>query len=555
MEITDGAYIVDGVVGITITAADKFNDITGLTLSSNSFNGGSLGEVTDNDDGTYTTSYTVVEGHADVADGGDVVVALGFTDAAGNVGTITEVVSLSGESIDANSPTIASVEITDGAYIVDGVVGITITAADKFNDIMGLTLSSNSFNGGSLGAVTDNNDGTYTTSYTVVEGHADVADGGDVVVALGFTDAAGNVGAITEVVSLSGESIDANSPTIASVEITDGAYIVDGVVGITITVADKFNDITGLTLSSNSFNGGSLGEVTDNDDGTYTTSYTVVEGHADVADGGDVVVELGFSDAAGNVGAITEVVSLSGESIDANSPTIASVEITDGAYIVDGVVGIAITAADKFNDITGLTLSSNSFNGGSLGEVTDNNDGTYTTSYTVVEGHADVADGGDVVVALGFTDAAGNVGTITEVVSLSGESIDANSPTIASVEITDGAYIVDGVVGITITAADKFNDITGLTLSSNSFNGGSLGEVTDNNDGTYTTSYTVVEGHADVADGGDVVVALGFTDAAGNVGTITEVVSLSGESIDANSPTIASVEITDGAYIVSPEKL
>ena len=550
VEITDGAYIVDGVVGITITAADKFNDITGLTLSSNSFNGGSLGEVTDNDDGTYTTSYTVVEGHADVADGGDVVVALGFTDAAGNVGTITEVVSLSGESIDANSPTIASVEITDGAYIVDGVVGITITAADKFNDITGLTLLSNSFNGGSLGAVTDNNDGTYTTSYTVVEGHADVADGGDVVVALGFTDAAGNVGAITEVVSLSGESIDANSPTIASVEITDGAYIVDGVVGITITVADKFNDITGLTLSSNSFNGGSLGEVTDNDDGTYTTSYTVVEGHADVADGGDVVVELGFSDAAGNVGAITEVVSLSGESIDANSPTIASVEITDGAYIVDGVVGIAITAADKFNDITGLTLSSNSFNGGSLGEVTDNNDGTYTTSYTVVEGHADVADGGDVVVALGFTDAAGNVGTITEVVSLSGESIDANSPTIASVEITDGAYIVDGVVGITITAADKFNDITGLTLSSNSFNGGSLGEVTDNNDGTYTTSYTVVEGHADVADGGDVVVALGFTDAAGNVGTITEVVSLSGESIDANSPTIASVEITDGAYIV-----
>ena len=548
--VADGTHIVDGVVEINITASDKFNDVTGLTLSSNSFNGGSLGDVTDNADGTYTTSYTVVEGHADVADGGDVVVNLAFSDAAGNVGATITTVSLSGESIDANSPTIASVVVADGAYIVGDVVEINITAADNFNDITGLTLSSNSFNGGSLGDVTDNDDGTYTTSYTIVEGHADVADGQDVIVELAFTDAAGNVGATTTAVSLDGESIDANSPTIASVVVADGAYIVGDVVEINITAADNFNDITGLTLSSNSFNGGSLGTVTDNADGTYTTSYTVVEGHADVADGGNVVVDLAFTDAAGNVGATTTTVSLAGENIDANSPTIDSVVVADGTHIVDGVVGITITATDKFNDVTGLTLSSNSFNGGSLGDVTDNDDGTYTTSYTVVEGHADVADGGDVIVELGFTDAAGNVGAVTEVVSFSGESIDANSPTIASVEITDGAYIVDGVVGITITAADKFNDITGLTLSSNSFNGGSLGEVTDNNDGSYTTTYTVVEGHADVADGEDVIVELAFTDAAGNVGATTTAVSLAGESIDANSPTIASVVVADGAYIV-----
>ena len=391
--------------------------------------------------------------------------------------------------------------------------------------------------------MTDNNDGTYTTSYTVVEGHADVADGEDVIVELAFTDAAGNVGATTTAVSLAGESIDANSPTIDSVVVADGAYIVGNVVEINITASDNFNDITGLELSSNSFNGGSLGDVTDNADGTYTTSYTVVEGHADVADGEDVIVELAFTDAAGNVGATTTAVSLAGESIDANSPTIASVVVADGAYIVGDVVEINITASDNFNDITGLELSSNSFNGGSLGDVTDNADGTYTTSYTVVEGHADVADGADVVVDLAFTDAAGNVGATTTTVSLAGESIDANSPAIEKLSVEAGMHKIGAIVEINITAKDNE---AGLTLLNKTFNGETLGTVIDNGDGTYTTSYKVANGNTDVADEGTVEVDLSFnSDTAGNEGiATTSVILASGTSIDANNPIIDTAQTT-----------
>merc|ERR1712202_14243 len=56
--------------------------------------------------------------------------------------------------------------------------------------------------------------GTYTATYTVVEGDVDVADGANVTTSLAFTDAAGNVGATTPTVTLDGESIDATPPEI-----------------------------------------------------------------------------------------------------------------------------------------------------------------------------------------------------------------------------------------------------------------------------------------------------------------------------------------------------
>ena len=536
ISLDTGAHKVGTSVGITITA---YADESGLTFASTIFNGQNLDEITDNNDGTYTSSYTVVEGDPDVAAGGAVAVDLAFTsDAAGNAGIDITYVDLGDDtSIDANSPSIADISVAEGAHIVGATVELNITAS---NNEPGLTLSSKTFNGKELGAVTDNGDGNYTTSYTVEEGDNDIAAGGIVDVNLAFSDSSNNTGtAITSVSLATGTSIDANSPSIESVSVEQGTHKVGAAVEVVITAS---NNETGLTLTSNTFNGEQL-TAGDASNGIYTFTYTVVETNTDVADGADVVVDLAFSDTAGNtVAALSSVGLSSGTSIDANSPTIANVSVAEGIHKVGSVVELTITAS---NNEPGLTLSSKTFNGQELGAVIDKGDGNYTASYTVKEGDNDIAAGGSVDVNLAFSDSSDNTGTATTSVSLtSGTSIDANSPTIANVSVESGTHKVGSEVEVVITAS---NNETGLTLTSDTFNGAELAAGAANN-GIYTFTYTVVEGHPDVGADENVTVDLAFSDSSGNTDTATTSVRLtSGTSIDANSPhqTIDTIAISD----------
>ena len=231
--------------------------------------------------------------------------------------------------------------------------------------------------------------------------------------------------------------------------------------------------------------------------------------------------------------------------VDTAAPTISSsVRATSGTYGIGALVPLTLTASES-----GLTLTRNSFNGQSLGEVIDNNDGTYTTSYTVVENDTDIADGGSVITDLAFTDPAGNAGTATESITLSGANIDAHRPTISSVSVEAGTHGIGDSVAIIITAGA---DETGLDLTSTTFNGATLGEVSDNGDGTYSTTYVVEEGNTHVADGGSVSVDLAFTDVAGNTGTTFDTVTLDpGTSIDTTPPTqtISDIDIDDDSGV------
>ena len=230
--------------------------------------------------------------------------------------------------------------------------------------------------------------------------------------------------------------------------------------------------------------------------------------------------------------------------VDTAAPTIASVSATSGTYGIGASVPLTLTASES-----GLTLTSNSFNGQSLGTVTDNNDGTYTTSYTIVENDADIADGGSVTTDLAFTDPAGNPGTATTSVTLSGASIDAHRPTIDSVSVAAGTHGIGDSVAITITAG---GNESGLNLTSTTFNGATLGAVTDNGGGTYSTTYVVEEGNPHVADGGAVSVNLAFTDPADNVGIAFNTVTLAtGTSIDTTPPTqtISDINISDDSGV------
>ena len=121
------------------------------------------------------------------------------------------------------------------------------------------------------------------------------------------------------------------------------------------------------------------------------------------------------------------------------------------------------------------------------------------------------------------------------------------APTIASVSVASGSYKIGDTVAVTVT---ETNAETGLTLSGE-FNGQTLTSITDNGDGTYTGTYTVMASDPDIADSSTVNTALVLTDTAGNASPAHRAVTLSGESIDATAPLLSGSSPVDGATAVA----
>ena len=500
--VASGVYGVGDDVVITLTTSA--ND-TGLTLVRNSFNGATLGALIDNGDGTYTTTYTVTEGDADLADGDSVITAIAFVDSVGNLGDTIESLPLEGTSIDANSPSVDSIVVDSGIYKVGDYVTYTIIAS---NNEAGLILSTlDTFAGARLEGVSDNRDGTYSARYTVEEGDADVADGGAVDVNISFTDSAGNDGPSFTTTNLpAGTSIDANSPGIALVSVAAGSYGVGVAVPVTVT-AD--NAEIGLSLSSRRFNGNNLTGITDNLNGSYSASYIVEEGDTDVADGRTVVTNLAFADPSGNVGAAENLITLSGASIDANSPTITSISVAAGDYIVGDDIVITITAGAQENDL-GLK-SGSSFHGQELSEFKGtSSDGVYTAIYTVAVGDASLAYQDTVSVNIALIDATGNESAAVTEFTLGNTSTDTTVPSIYDVFVSEDNIIntQDDLTRISVTGSTtnvennrpvdiEIGDVfAGALVSADQDNNGGFSAIVNLSsikDGTYPVTVDVTD--------------------------------------------------------------
>ena len=547
LTIPAGTYAIGDTIEIAISA---LNAETNLFLADgSSFNGQDLTGFSsvDGQDGDYLVTYTVTEGDSDVADGSSVTTSIALADASGNPSPEIPSVLLSGASIDANRPNITSIVVASGVYGVGDDVVITLTTSA--NDT-GLTLVRNSFNGATLGALINNGDGTYTTTYTVTEGDTDLADGDTVITAIAFIDSVGNLGDTIESLPLEGTSIDANSPSVDSIVVDPGIYKVGDYVTYTIIAS---NNEAGLILSTlDTFAGARLEGVSDNRDGTYSARYTVEEGDADVADGGAVDVNISFTDSAGNDGPSFTTTNLpAGTSIDANSPGIALVSVAAGSYGVGVAVPVTVTAD---NAEIGLSLSSRRFNGNNLTGITDNLNGSYSASYIVEEGDTDVADGRTVVTNLAFADPSGNVGAAENLITLSGASIDANSPTITSISVAAGDYIVGDDIVITITAGAQENDL-GLK-SGSSFHGQELSEFKGtSSDGVYTAIYTVAVGDASLAYQDTVSVNIALIDATGNESAAVTEFTLGNTSTDTTVPSIYDVFVSEDNIINTQDDL
>ncbi len=631
VSVADGAYTVGDTVLVTVTAAPdtEGNPATGLTLSG-SFNGRDLTNIdNDNDDGTYTGTYTVIGGDPDVADGGTVTTALVLTDTAANRSSPTSTtVTLSGESItgtpqDTTAPLLlshtpaddatavaagANIVLTFDSAIALGSGSITLVNADNPDDnrVIDVTAHSDQLSINTDGTVLTINPSANLAGETGY--HLEIESGA-------ITDVSGNpYGGIAEgdtetlnfETAIDTSTIVFDLTTGLSSDHSGQTFAADTTYTIYIRVDSDSADIT--------LHEGERWTVANNL-GTDDQLILVGDGSAILGKGGNAVsrindprlgfigwhtgaaatavaanllvtgrFERAYSGAANDVDLWSETVPASVQtptplaalppSVSAPVvvvPVISAVSVADGTHGINETVVVTVTAA---NNVTGLTLSG-SFNGQELTNIdNDNTDGTYTGTYTVTPGDADVAAGGTVRTALVLTDAEGNASEVLTEVTLSEQSIiDANAPTVTAVSIpAAGTYGTGDTLDFTVqfseavslTAADSSGNIAStLTLSLGSNTGGTGKSVeatyvsgSGSGSNSLTYRYTVAEGDLD-RDGLSVdALALNgdrLADASGNDAILTLTnVDTSGVQVDGVAPLLSSSSPDDNADAVAP---
>ncbi len=509
---------------VTITATEGSSE-AGLTPSNASINGKSV-PLTDQGNGTYTGTYTVTEGDNENSNVETTNITL-----TGPGGTSSSA-SSSGSTltVDGRTPTINSVTIfPDTGNVTTGNDVIIIVAAG--GNETGLTPSNALINGRSI-PLTDQGNGTYRGIYTV--GAGDTQSVNIEAANITLTDAAGNVSGAA---SSSGSSLlvviappetPPAAPTITTVAISpnSGSVKIGGLVTITVT---EGNNEAGLTPSNATFNGKQV-PLSDQGNGTYIGNYVVADGDNDGTNIDATNITLtgtgGSSDPAASSGSTLK--------IDAHKPGISSVGLTPNSGLVKAGDSVTITVTAAGNE-TGLNPSNASINGKSV-PLTDQGNGTYRGTYTVLAGDNQGVNINATNIAL--TDTAGN---ISGSASSTGSTlkVDTQAPSLISVTASpNSGWLKAGAsVNISVTAG---NSETGLTASNASINGKSIA-LTDQGNGTYSGIYT-----AQAADTQGVNInatGITLTDAAGNV-SVSGASSGSTLKVDTQVPVISSVTIS-----------
>jgi adhesin/invasin len=380
---------------------------------------GSLGSVTDNSNGSYTVTLTsgTTAGTATIT---GTVNAVAITD--------TATVTLIPGAADATTSLITAVPTS---MVADGVTTSTVTVqlkdANSNNLISGGDTVSLATDLGTMGSITDNNDGSYTATFTSATTTGTATITGTV-----------NAAAITNsaTVTLTPGPADATTSLVAAAPIS---IVADGVTTSTITVQLKDAFSNNLTIGGDTValatDLGSLGSVTDNSNGTYT---------ATLASG----TTAGTATVTGTVNAVamtdTATVTLTPGAADATTSLITA---TPTSIVADGLtistITVQLTDANSNNLISGGDTVALATDLGSLGSVTDNSDGTYTATLTsaTTTGTATITG---TVNAVAITD--------TETVTLIPGAADATTSLITA---APASIVADGVTTSTITVQLK----------------------------------------------------------------------------------------------------
>ncbi len=320
--------------------------------------------------------------------------------------------------------------------------------------------------------MTDNHNGTYTAIFTATTAGTNNVSGA--IAGQGLTSQAPAITVTPGSVSLARSVISVAPGTVAA----------GGSTTVTLMAKDAQGnqEITGgLSVAFGLGNGvgsGSFGTVTDNHDGTYSATFTGI-----------------------NAGQNTVTATIAGQAITSAAPAItvtqgpvslshSTLAVSPSTIPVDGTATVTLTAKDAQGNpesAGGLVVAFSVGNGsatGGLGAVTDNHNGTYSVVFT-----------------------ATSAGTNTFSATIGGQPVSSTAPSItvtqttlslslSTIGVAAGSIPVGGSTTVTLTARDTGGSQEtsgGLAVAFSVANGsaaGTFGTVTDNHNGTYTSTFT-----------------------------------------------------------------
>jgi hypothetical protein len=458
-----------------------------ITKSSGS---GSIGSVTDNGNGTYSATVT-----APTATGSGVFVATlgGSPVKSGGGSQTTSTVTYTPGAANATQSTLTP---TSASITADGSSTQVLTVQAK--DVNGNNLTSGGSTvtitkqsgSGSIGAVTDNGNGTYTATVT-----APTATGSGVFVAtLGGNPVKSGTGSqTTSTITYTPGAANATQSTLTP---TSSSITANGTATQVLTVQAK--DVNGnnetaggatVTITKQSGTG-TIGSVTDNGNGTYSATVT-----APILVGSGVfVATLGGNPVKSGTGSQTlATVTYVPGTADATQSTLTP---TSASITADGSSTQVLTVQAKDangNNLTagGATVTITKQSGsGTIGSVTDNGNGTYSATVT-----SPTATGSGVFVAT-LGGSAVKSGTGSQTASTVAYTPGAANATQSTLTPTSSSITADGssTQVLTVQAKDvNGNNLTsgGATVTITKQSGsGTIGSVTDNGNGTYSATVT-----------------------------------------------------------------
>ncbi|WPQ53310.1 BapA/Bap/LapF family large adhesin [Acinetobacter baumannii] len=436
-----------------------------------------------NGDGTWTLADNTLPALTD----GPHTITVTATDAAGNVGNDTAVVT-----IDTSLPVVSLDDLTTNDTTPALTGAIDDPTATVVVNVDGIDYPA-----------TNNGDGTWTLADNTLPVLAD----GPHTVSVTATDVAGNVSTpVTGTVT-----VDATAPTLA-ITTDDLALAAGEDANITFTFSEA---VAGFDVSDITVVGGTLTGLTTTDNITWTAVFTPdgtgTAPSIAVADGS-------YTDVAGNLG--------TGDVLDG----------TDG-FIVD-LVAPVVTFADVSTNDTTPALTGTIDDPTATVVVTvdgvdypavNNGDGTWTLADNTLPVLAD----GPHTVSVTATDVAGNVSTpVTGTVT-----VDATAPTLA-ITTDDLALAAGEDANITFTFSEA---VAGFDVSDITVVGGTLTGLTTTDNITWTAVFTPdgtgTAPSIAVADGS-------YTDVVGNLGTGDVLDGTDGFIVDLVAPVVTFADVS-----------
>ena len=530
---------------------------------------------------TYSVTYDPTKGGTDRAPGA-IPISITVQDAAGNPSTTATTITANTLGIDTTAPVVSAVSFASSPWMNQSSAGVALnfTAVDALTAaplptppagsilVNGTDVTSTFVRVGTTG----NN---YKVTYTVPDTLHDVAQNA-MPISIVVKDAAGNLSTPYTITPASTPGVDTVAPSINTTSSPPtfspaaGNWLKQGAT-LTLTLTLDAPEVSlGAALAADvKINGKNSPVSYTSGASTATVTYTVGAGDNVAQNGISVSVKL--TDAAGNASNVVTTVPGGTPGLDTTVPVVNITSAKPAFSPSTGwLTGASTPVTLTFTATDNLTTTLGQPSAGSIlvntvdvtNTFTHGSGNTYSVTYDPTKGGIDRAQG-VIPISITVQDAAGNPSTAATTITANTLGIDTTPPTISSVAVSTSAPNANGWIGIgatvtlTITAGNLETGLTRANLTDITVNNKQTGTVTDNGDGTYTTTCTVASGDTDQTSTNSIPLSVVLTDPAGNASAPYAAPSPNAETgvpmLDANRPTISAMTFSTTSTIADTD--